>query len=103
MLVVRGIRSMTCFLRLEAWLAKMLLIAPEVAVCLVQVHLGIRKSKAVNFSQPRKFFLILCRCIFQLLASFLVIVKTVTKHLVIDESDTAEGLGKHNLLFCCRV
>ena len=94
---------MTCFLRLEAWLAKMLLIAPEVAVCLVQVHLGIRKSKAVNFSQPRKFFLILCRCIFQLLASFLVIVKTVTKHLVIDESDTAEGLGKHNLLFCCRV
>ena len=39
----------------------------------------------------------------QLLASFLVMVKAVSKHPVVDESGTAEGLGKHNLLFGCRV
>ena len=103
MLVVRGIRSITCFLRLEAWLAEMLSVAKKIAVCLVQVYLGIRKSKAVYFSQPWKFFLVLCRRVVQLLACFLVVVNAVAKHLVMDESDTAESLGKHNLLFSRRV
>ena len=91
------------FLRLEAWLAKMLPIAPKVIIGLVQVYLGIGESKAVNLFQPRKFFLVLCRCIVQLLACFLIVIKTISKHLVIDESGTAKSLGKHNLLFNCRV
>ena len=91
------------FFRLEAWLAKMLPIAPKVVICLVQVYLGIGESKAVNLFQPRKFFLVLCRCIVQPLACFLIVIKTISKHLVIDESGTAESLGKHNLLFSCRA
>ena len=51
---------MTCFLRLEVRLAKMLPIAPKVVIRLVQVYLGIGESKAVNLFQPRKFFLVLC-------------------------------------------
>ena len=98
-LVVCRIRSITCLLRFEAWLAKMLSITKKVIVCLVQVHLCIGKSKAVNFLQPRKIFLILCGSIVQFLACFFVVVKAVSKHLVIDKSDTAESLGKHNLLF----
>ena len=81
----------------------MLPIVPKVVVCLVQVQLGIGESQTVHFLQPRKFVLVLCGGIVQLLARFLVIVKAVGKHLVIDESGTAEGLGKHNLLFGCRI
>ena len=102
-LVVRRIRSMTCLFRFEAWLAKMLSISKKVIVCFVQVHLCIGKSKAVDFFQPREFFLVLCRSIIQFLTGFLIVIKAVSKHLVIDESDTAESLGKHNFLFSCWI
>ena len=94
---------MTYLLRFEAWLAKMLSITKKVIVCLVQVHLCIGKSKAVNFFQSGEFFLVLCRSIIQLLTGFLIVIKAVSKHLVIDESDTAESLSKHIFLFSCWI
>ena len=94
---------MSCLLRLEVRFAEMFSVAKKIVVCLVQVHLCIRKSKTVHFLQPRKIFLILCGSIVQFLACFFVVVKAVAKHLVIDESDTAERLGKHNFLFRCWI
>ena len=102
-LVVRRIRNMTCLFLLEAWLAKMFSISKKVIVRFVQVHLCIGKSKTVHFFQPRKIFLIRCGSIVPFLAGFFVVVKAVAKHLVIDESDTAERLGKHNFLFSCWI
>ena len=81
----------------------MLSISKKIIVCFVQVHLCIGKSKAVDFFQPREFFLVLCRSIIQFLTGFLIVIKAVSKHLVIDESDTAESLGKHNFLFSCWI
>jgi len=43
-LVVRGIRSTTILLGLEARLAEMLAIIPKVIIGLIQVHLGIGKG-----------------------------------------------------------
>ena len=43
-LVVRGIRSTTTLLGLEARLAEMLVVIPKVAVGLIEVHLGIGKG-----------------------------------------------------------
>ena len=43
-LVVRGIRSTTILLGLEARLAEMLAVIPKVAVSLIQIHLGIGKG-----------------------------------------------------------
>ena len=44
----RAVLIVPCLLRLEVWLAEMLPIAQEVVVCLLQVHLGIGKSKTVT-------------------------------------------------------
>ena len=90
---------MACLLRLEVRFAKMFSVAKKIVICLVQVHLCIGKSKTVHFFQLREFFLVLCRSIIQFLTGFLIVIKAVSKHLVIDESDTAESLGKHNFLF----
>ena len=49
---------MFCLLRLEVRFAEMFSVAKKIVVCLVQVHLCIRKSKTVHFFQPRKIFLI---------------------------------------------
>uniref|UniRef100_UPI004025F876 hypothetical protein n=1 Tax=Eshraghiella crossota TaxID=45851 RepID=UPI004025F876 len=44
LLVVRGIRSTTILLGLEARLAEMLAVIPKVTVGLIEVHLGIGKG-----------------------------------------------------------
>lgn len=59
-------------------------VAKKIVVCLVQVHLCIRKSKTVNFLQPREFFLVLCRSIIQFLTGFLIVIKVLSKRQIIN-------------------
>ena len=57
LLVVRGIRSTTILLGLEARLAKMLSVAQKVMVRLVQVHLSVGKSQTIHFFKAYLFLL----------------------------------------------
>ena len=79
------------------------LISEEVVVSRLKVHLGISESKTVNFFQPHKFVFVLSRSVVKFQPGILVMFDFISKHTIVDKSNTAKRLSKQHLLLGIRV